>query len=174
MNDAIRKGIDPGRIGGAAFTALLGFAAIGASAIGMRFAYRNLALPVWVVYAFGGALVLIGVFNAMKAFSALQCAACSKTLEEGRVIFPGDGDREGRVVQAVRAADIAGLRSVLHTSEDWSLKLQMHFCDACHKVASVTLLKDDSAKLVDGQLWTGATAGQAIALLKEHGKIEDD
>jgi hypothetical protein len=41
-------------------------------------------------------------------------------------------------------------------------------------VASVTLLKDDSAKLVDGQIWTGATAGQAIALLKEHAKTEDD
>ncbi|AKV04005.1 hypothetical protein AKJ09_10668 [Labilithrix luteola] len=174
MNDVIRKAIDPSRLAGAAFTALLGFAAIGASAIGMRFAYRNLALPEWAVYAFGALLVIIGVFNATKAFKALQCAACTKTLEEGRVIFPGDGEREGRVLQAVKAADIAGLRSVLHTSEDWSLNLQMHFCDACQKVASVTLLKDDKAKLVDGQIWTGATAGQAIALLKEHGKMEDD
>jgi len=173
MTTRLQRGIDPGRLIGGLTTAGIGGAAIVATATGMRFAYRRLAIPEWAAYAFGAVLLVVAAFTIKKAMTALKCA-CGKTLDEGSVVLPGDGGREAPIVQAVQNGRIGSLAPFVGQSEDFSLKLALDFCSACRQTANVNLLKDDSRKLVADVVLTGAPAAEAIAFMEAHGKVEDD
>jgi hypothetical protein len=148
-------------------------AAVVATAAGMRFAWRNLALPQWLVYALGAALLAIGAFTIVKATKALKCG-CGKTLDEGSVVLPGDGGREATIVKGVRDGQVASLAGLVRQSDDFSLKLELAFCPSCRQTANLTLVKNGSEKLVQDRLLTGAPASEAIAFMQQYGKVEDD
>ena len=172
MTTQLQRGVDAGKLIGGLTTAGIGAGGIVATAIGMRFAYRNLALPEWLVYALAAVLLLMGGYTISQAMKALKCS-CGKVLEEGRVIFPADGGREPKIVQGVKDGQIAPLASLRGGSDDFSLKLAYQFCASCSQVANLTLLKNDSEKLIQNRLLTGPAAAEAISFLHQHGKVED-
>ena len=175
MQAPIKKGFDPAGAAGGLATLVAGTAAVVATAAGTRFAWRGLELPEWLIYAAGAMLLVTGAFLLKKAFQALQCAACGKVLDDGHVIFSGDQGREVRVLEAVHSGDVQSwYRLHQNSSDDFSLKLEFQFCDKCHSVARMTLLKDDSKKLVEGIVLSGEASRSAVAFLKQNGKIEDD
>ncbi|WP_394841737.1 hypothetical protein LZC95_32260 [Pendulispora brunnea] len=175
MQSPIKKGFDPAGAAGGLATFVSGTAALVATATGTRFAWRGLELPEWLVYAAGALLLATGAFLLKKAFQALQCSACGKVLEDGHVIFSGDEGREVRVLEAVHSGDVQSwYRLHQNRSDDFSLKLEFQFCDKCHSVARMTLLKDDSKKLVEGIVLSGEASRSAVSFLKEKGTVEDD
>ncbi|WP_394829414.1 hypothetical protein [Pendulispora albinea] len=174
MNRHLEKATDPTRVAGGATVSLVGIVAIGASALGYSFRYHQLAIPEWLMYVLGLGFIVGGAYLIYQAGHSLRCSACKAFLDDGETIFPGDGGREIQVLSAVRQGDISALRSIVKTSDDFSLKLVINFCAKCNELARLTLLKNDSIKLIENRDLVGAPARDAVLLMQQHGKVVDD